>query len=102
MAMIGRNAAIAEMGEHRHELHGPIAFASWLGVHAWLMTGARARIEAFIDWGWDYFSKSRGPQVLDRTDVARIDWGDDEDEDDGAGSAMPKAEDAVERAAIRY
>ena len=28
MPMIGRNAAIAEMGEHRHELHGPIAF--WL------------------------------------------------------------------------
>jgi hypothetical protein len=67
------------------------------------MTGARARIEAFIDWGWDYFSKSRGPQVLDRSDAARIDWGDDdEDEDAGAGSAMPKAEDAVERAAIRY
>ena len=84
MAMIGRNAAIAEMGEHRHELHGPVAFAAWLGVHAWLMTGARARVEAFIDWGWDYFSKSRGPQVLDRTDVARIDW-DDDDEDDGTG-----------------
>jgi hypothetical protein len=64
------------------------------------MTGARARIEAFIDWGWDYFSKSRGPQVLDRTDAARIDWGDDDD--DGAGSAMPKAEDGMERAAIRY
>jgi len=86
MAMIGRNAAVAEMGEHRHELHGPIAFAAWLGVHAWLMTGARARVEAFIDWGWDYFSKSRGPQVLDRTDVARIDWGDDEDDDTGDGS----------------
>jgi len=28
MAMIGRNAAIAEMGEHRHELHGPVAFAA--------------------------------------------------------------------------
>ena len=34
MAMIGRNAAVAEMGEHRHELHGGIAFAAWLGVHA--------------------------------------------------------------------
>jgi len=97
MAMIGRNAAIAEMGEHRHELHGPIAFASWLGVHAWLMTGARARMEAFIDWGWDYFSKSRGPQVLDRTDVARIDWGDDEDDDSGA----PAAEGAVGSAVAR-
>jgi len=37
---------------------------------------------------------------LDRTDAARIDWGDDEDEDDGAGSATPTAEDAVERAAV--
>jgi NADH dehydrogenase len=99
MAMIGRNAAIAEMGEHHHELHGPIAFASWLGVHAWLMTGTRARMEAFIDWGWDYFSKSRGPQVLDRTDAARIDWGD-EDEDDDAGPGAP-SEDAVGSAVAR-
>jgi len=82
MAMIGRNAAIAEMGEHRHELHGPTAYASWLGVHAWLMSGARARVEAFIDWDWDYFSRNRGPQVLDRSDAARIDWGDEDDDED--------------------
>ena len=42
MAMIGRNAAVAEMGEHRHELHGAVAFAAWLGVHAWLMSGVAA------------------------------------------------------------
>jgi hypothetical protein len=65
------------------------------------MTGARARIEAFIDWGWDYFSKSRGPQVLDRTDAARIDWGDDEDEDDDAGSGVPTSEEAVESTVAR-
>ena len=61
------------------------------------MTGARARIEAFIDWGWDYFSKSRGPQVLDRSDAARIDWGDDEDDDAGP-PGVPSADDAVARA----
>jgi NADH dehydrogenase len=77
MAMIGRGSAIAEVGPHRHELHGVIAFSAWLGVHAMLMTGVRNRIDAFIDWGWDYFSKSRGPQVLDRTGAAQIDWGDD-------------------------
>ena len=38
MAMIGRGAAVAEVGPHRHELHGVIAFSSWLGVHALLMT----------------------------------------------------------------
>ena len=41
------------------------------------MTGVRNRIDAFIDWGWDYFSDDRGPQILDRSDAARIDWGDD-------------------------
>jgi NADH dehydrogenase len=77
MAMIGRGAAVAEVGPHRHELHGVIAFSSWLGVHAMLMTGVRNRIDAFVNWGWDYFGKSRGPQVLDRSDAARIDWEED-------------------------
>jgi NADH dehydrogenase len=77
MAMIGRGAAIAEVGAHRHELHGAIAFAAWLGVHASLMTGVRNRIDAFIDWGWDYFTKARGPQVLDRPDAAAIHWDED-------------------------
>jgi NADH dehydrogenase len=77
MAMIGRGSAIAEVGAHRHELHGPIAFSAWLGVHAALMTGVRNRVDAFIAWGWDYFTEQRGPQVLDRSDAARIDWDDD-------------------------
>jgi NADH dehydrogenase len=81
MAMIGRGAAIAEVGAHRHELHGLIAFSAWLGVHASLMTGVRNRVDAFVDWGWDYFSEGRGPQVLDRSDVARIDWDADESPD---------------------
>jgi NADH:ubiquinone reductase (H+-translocating) len=80
MAMIGRGAAVAEVGAHRHELHGVIAFSAWLGVHAMLMTGVRNRIDAFVDWGWDYFSKTRGPQVLDRSNTGRIDWGDDADQ----------------------
>ena len=77
MAMIGRGAAIAEVGPHRHELHGAVAHAAWLGVHAALMTGIRNRVEGFLDWGWDAFSRTRGPQVLDRSDAARIDWDED-------------------------
>jgi NADH dehydrogenase len=84
MAMIGRGAAVAEVGEHRHELHGPVAFAAWLGVHAALMSGVRNRIEAFINWGWDYFAKTGGPQILDqRANAAHIDW------DDGEGDEEP-------------
>jgi NADH dehydrogenase len=44
------------------------------------MSGIRTRLEAFIDWTWTYFSRSRGPQVLDRSDAARINWQDDAEE----------------------
>ena len=55
MAMIGRGAAIAEVGKHHHEIHGQIAHMAWLGVHAALMTGTRAKIEAFVEWAADGF-----------------------------------------------
>ncbi|MGZ4174886.1 MAG: NAD(P)/FAD-dependent oxidoreductase [Solirubrobacteraceae bacterium] len=77
MAMIGRGAAIAEVGKHHHEIHGQLAHMAWLGVHASLMTGTKAKIETFVDWAWDGFSKTGGPHVLDRGDAAAIDWDDD-------------------------
>jgi len=42
-----------------------------------LMTGVRNRIDAFVNWAWDYFSSNSGPRVLDRSDAAQIDWGED-------------------------
>jgi len=69
MAMIGHNAAIAEMGEHRHELHGAVGYAAWIGVHAYLMGASRQRRDAFVSWAWDEFGKSR---VLDTSDEARL------------------------------
>lgn len=77
MAMIGRGAAVAEMGPHHHELHGRVAFAAWLGVHAWLMSGVRNKVDAFIAWGWDFLGSSRGTSIID-PEGARIDWGDTE------------------------
>ena len=53
MAMIGRNAAVAEVGKHRHQVEGPIAFAAWLGVHAMPLSGVHAKIDAFLTWAWD-------------------------------------------------
>jgi len=80
MAMIGRNAAVAEVGEHRHELTGPIAFAAWLGVHAVLLTTVRAQVETFVEWAWDYFGNVQVDQILDRP--TPINWnGDEEDKD---------------------
>ena len=92
MAMIGRDSAVAAIGKKRHELDGPIAFAAWLGVHALLMSGVRERIEAFIDWSWSYFSRSRPIQVLDRSDASRIDW--DENTEGESPSASPSVKTA--------
>ncbi len=90
MAMIGRGAAIAEVGKNHHEVHGQLAHMAWLGVHATLMTGTRDKLEAIVDWGWDRFTKTGGPHVLDRGDAADIDWEDDDVVSAGAG-AQPGA-----------
>ena len=84
MAMIGRGSAVAEMGKRHHELEGTFAFAAWLGVHAMLLSGMRERIDAFVSWGWDYFSRSRTEGLLDAAADSQIDW-----DDDSAMSAQP-------------
>ena len=55
-----------------------MAFAAWLGVHAWLMSGVRQRVDAFVSWAWDYFGRA-GAGDPGRPDAAHIDWGDDDD-----------------------
>lgn len=78
MAMIGRKAAIAEIGSHRHELHGRIAFAAWLGVHAQLLSNATAEIDAFLRWADEFYLRPhhRSAELLDPStiDTPRIDW----------------------------
>ena len=68
MAMIGRNAAVAEIGPHRHQVDGPIAFAAWLGLHAILLSGVHSRVDAFLNWADDYFHHDRSADLeLDGT-----------------------------------
>jgi len=78
MAMIGRNAAVAEVGKRRHEVEGPIAFAAWLGVHASLLSGAHSRTDAFLTWAWDYFDRDHAATVEASAAPKRIAWGDRE------------------------
>jgi NADH dehydrogenase len=66
LAMIGRNAAIAELGKSHHEITGRFAFVAWLGVHATLLTTMRAELEAIIEWAWEYFTRSHAGQLIDR------------------------------------
>ena len=77
MAMIGRNAAIAEVGKHRHEVEGPVAFAAWLGVHAMLLSGMHAKTDAFLSWAWDYFDRDHAAILEALSAPKRIAWSDD-------------------------
>ena len=78
MAMIGRNAAVAEVGRHRHQVEGPVAFAAWLGVHAMLLSGAHSKTDAFLSWGWDYFDRDHAAIVEGSSTPKRIAWGDED------------------------
>jgi NADH:quinone reductase (non-electrogenic) len=71
MAMIGRNAAVAEIGSARHAVSGTLAFAAWLGVHAVLLTTVKAKVETFLEWAWEYFGHAHVDPILDRPSV---DW----------------------------
>ncbi|WP_426560672.1 NAD(P)/FAD-dependent oxidoreductase [Angustibacter sp. McL0619] len=80
MAMIGRNAAVAQVGKHRHEIEGPLAFAAWLGVHASLLSGVHSKTDAFLSWAWDYFDRDHSATVEASSAPSRLAWGS-EDED---------------------
>jgi NADH dehydrogenase len=67
LAMVGRNAAITELGGSHHQLSGSVAFAAWLGIHAGLLPLVRARFEAVVEWAWVYFLGDHASQIIDRT-----------------------------------
>lgn len=83
MAMIGRNAAVAEIGGHRYEIDGPIGFAAWLGVHAVLLSGIREKTDTFMKWGWEYVSNTRPDTLIESRSSVAIDWGDDDHPESG-------------------
>ena len=99
MAMIGRNAAVAEMGKHRHEVDGPLGFAAWLGVHAMLLSGVREKTDAFMKWGWEYVSSSRPDSLIESRSSAAIDWDDGDHKESDEPPNLPDADEPAPRAA---
>ena len=77
MAMIGRNAAVAEIGQHRHQLEGPSPSPPGSDCMPILLSGAHSRVDAFLNWADDYFHHDRAADLeLDGT-PSRIAWADD-------------------------
>ena len=60
--MIGRAAAVARIfGFH---LHGLAAWLVWLFVHIMYLVQFQNRILVFIQWGFLYFTFSRGARLI--------------------------------------
>ena len=95
MAMIGRNAAVAEVGKHHHQVEGPVAFAAWLGVHAMLLSGAHSKTDAFLSWAWDYFDRDHAATVEASSMPHRIAWSEDEQDVPHISLDKPESSGAV-------
>lgn len=66
MAMIGRGAAVAEIGRQRIQLQGPLAFVSWLLVHLALLSGFQQKLRALFSWLNGYIVHSPAQVVVGR------------------------------------
>jgi NADH:ubiquinone reductase (H+-translocating) len=62
MATIGRGRAIVEVKQLRFA--GILAWWTWLLVHIYYLTGFPNRLLVLIQWGWSYFTFSRGARLI--------------------------------------
>lgn len=62
MAVIGRNAAVADvMGIH---IHGFFAWFMWLFIHVIYLVEFDNRILVTMQWAWSYMTKNRGARLI--------------------------------------
>ncbi|WP_026542572.1 NAD(P)/FAD-dependent oxidoreductase [Paenarthrobacter nicotinovorans] len=64
MAMVGRGAAVAELGRKRVQLQGVLAFLSWLLVHLALLSGLQQKVRALFSWLNGYLLHSPAQVVV--------------------------------------
>jgi NADH dehydrogenase len=62
LAVIGRNAAIADLGKRR--LSGFFGWLIWAFVHISFLIGFDNKLLVFIQWAWYYFTRKRGARLI--------------------------------------
>lgn len=68
MAVIGRYAAVAEIGGYRGG--GLFAWVLWALIHIAKLIGFRSRLLVLVNWAWNYLSFRRAVRLIlpDRAD----------------------------------
>ena len=62
MATIGKNKAIVETGKFTS--YGRFAWYLWMLVHLLALVGFNHKIKVFLEWARNYFSKTRGVELI--------------------------------------
>jgi NADH dehydrogenase len=65
MAIVGRGAAIADLGWIRFS--GPLAWLTWLGLHIAFLIGFRNRAAVMLQWATAYFTFQRSARLITGT-----------------------------------
>ncbi|MEQ1757658.1 MAG: NAD(P)/FAD-dependent oxidoreductase [Vicinamibacterales bacterium] len=65
MAIVGRGAAIADLGWVRYS--GPLAWLTWLGLHIAFLIGFRSRAAVMLQWATAYFTFQRSARLITGT-----------------------------------
>lgn len=62
MAMIGRNAAVADFGKLK--LRGRLAWWFWGLVHIYFLINARSASLVMTQWAWAYLTRKKGARLI--------------------------------------
>ena len=62
MAMVGRSAAIADLGKVK--MTGIIGWLLWSVVHLFFLIGARNRLAVYLNWVWAWVTYGRGARLI--------------------------------------
>jgi NADH dehydrogenase len=62
MAVIGRNAAVADVAGLR--FNGRLAWFTWLFVHLMYLVEFDNRVLVLMQWAWNYFTWNRGARLI--------------------------------------
>ncbi|MDX1614691.1 MAG: NAD(P)/FAD-dependent oxidoreductase [Candidatus Promineifilaceae bacterium] len=72
LAVIGRNAAVADLGRLR--LSGFPAWLMWIFIHIVYLIGFDNKLLVLIQWAWNYFTRNRGARLITLRDDEQPVW----------------------------
>jgi NADH dehydrogenase len=66
LAVIGRNAAVADLGFARFS--GFLAWLIWVFIHIGYLIGYDNKLMVLVQWAWNYFTRKRGARLITGAD----------------------------------